>query len=133
MTTISIKYLTLCILVFSHSANGECVICPTGVEFPDAQIPYAGGTVSCTQGASIFSPYDRNSCVATQVGVIPTCCPSQFQLIAKDNICGWCDNGTAIETLDATFRGPLDGMGDATCADILPGYVIYKTMHVIDI
>ncbi|CAJ1966113.1 unnamed protein product [Cylindrotheca closterium] len=128
MTRTPIRYLSLLIAIVSHSANGECVICPNGLEFPDAQIPQGddGGTVSCTEGASIMSSYDRNSCVATQVGVIPICCPSQFQLIAKDNVCGWCKNngGTTIETLDASFRGPLDGMGDATCADILPGIAL---------
>mmetsp|Transcript_16671 Transcript_16671/g.40628 ORF Transcript_16671/g.40628 Transcript_16671/m.40628 type:complete len:434 (-) Transcript_16671:106-1407(-) len=128
MTTISIRHLiltsTLSILLLSHAANGECVICPNGLEYPDAQIPYADGTVSCTQGASIFSQYDRNSCVVTQVDVIPTCCPSQFKMLAEGNVCGWCDDGTAIETLDATFRGPLAGMGDTTCADILPGIAL---------
>ena len=123
---ISLQYFifrsTLSILLFSHAVQAKCEICPNGIENPQSRILYGDGTVSCSQAASIFSLYDQNSCVVTKVDVVRTCCPSQFQLIADNNICGWCsENGTSIQTLNARFRGPLEGMGEATCADLLPG------------
>lgn len=108
------------VLFFSHAARGECDICPNGVENPASRIPYVDGTVSCTQAASIYSLYDEISCVVTKVNVVPTCCPSQFELITENNICGWCEHGTTIETSDTQFRGPVEGMENLKCADLIP-------------
>ena len=117
----SIFKSAISILCFSHAVRATCDICPNGVENPTSQVSYSGGTVSCSDAATIFSPYDPISCVVTRVDVVPTCCPSQFQQIADSNVCGWCESGATIETLGATFPGPMAGMPDATCADLIPG------------
>ncbi|CAJ1966112.1 unnamed protein product [Cylindrotheca closterium] len=75
-------------------ANGQCSICPSGVdEGLLGADPTGQGLDTCAEIDIIYQGLDRFACLAQKPAVMPNCCPSQLPTYAVDNVCGWCPNG----------------------------------------
>mmetsp|Transcript_18160 Transcript_18160/g.44928 ORF Transcript_18160/g.44928 Transcript_18160/m.44928 type:complete len:234 (-) Transcript_18160:3214-3915(-) len=95
------------------SVYGKCAVCPNGPDPSAAGIPDCGNLVTLYENITF-----AEECAGIQMGLMPTCCPSQLATIAKDNECGWCPNG--ISDFQAVVELPFS-TESVTCGGLMFG------------
>jgi hypothetical protein len=63
-----------------------------------------------------YGSLDPAACLITQLSTMPICCPGQMDLLAVDNVCGWCPNG--VEDVNVEFQTPLIP-ANTTCLEMI--------------
>mmetsp|Transcript_18153 Transcript_18153/g.44892 ORF Transcript_18153/g.44892 Transcript_18153/m.44892 type:complete len:629 (-) Transcript_18153:303-2189(-) len=108
-----------------YGQNPQCVTCPGGIEFPDADPRIdSSGSITCSMVDAHYNTadgVDPATCVEIIRSTMQNCCPSQLpnnnNFPTQNNACGWCPNGVT-DIASQIIR--LPGISDPlSCGDIM--------------